>query len=124
MKSPKSSHTEDPLAAVLISYLGKDTRLPKTPGNLNGTYNTPKLYSRSTNNGGTSKKGLSCVVQALVFSSRLSLFLPRSCGANLCVFELPFLCHNMSSSSNSSSSHPGPFDSQQFHRVFPATLPR
>ena len=55
-KSPKSSHTGDPLTAALISYLGKDTRLPKTPGNLNGTYNMPKPYSRSTNNGGTSKK--------------------------------------------------------------------
>ena len=30
----------------------------------------------------------------------------------------------MSSSSNSSPSRPGPFDSQQFHRVFPAALPR
>ena len=30
----------------------------------------------------------------------------------------------MSSSSNSSPSHPGPFDSQRFHRVFPAALPR
>ena len=55
MKSLKSSHTGDPLAAILISYLGKDTRLPKTPGNLSGTYNMPKQYSRSTNNGGTSK---------------------------------------------------------------------
>ena len=57
MKSPKSSHTGDPLTAVLISYLGKATRPPKTPGNLNGTYNMLKQYSRSTNNGGTSKKG-------------------------------------------------------------------
>ena len=70
MKSPKSSHTGDPLTAVLISYLGKATHPPKTPGNLNGTYNTPKQYSRSTSNGGTSKRtGL--------------------CGANLCVLELP-----------------------------------
>ena len=30
----------------------------------------------------------------------------------------------MSSSSNSSPSRPGPFDSQQFHCVFPAALPR
>ena len=30
----------------------------------------------------------------------------------------------MSSLSNSSPSCPGPFDSQQFHRVFPAALPR
>ena len=30
----------------------------------------------------------------------------------------------MSSSSNSSPSHPGPFDSQRFHHVFPAALPR
>ena len=30
----------------------------------------------------------------------------------------------MSSSSNSSPSRPGPFDSQRFHRVFPAALPR
>ena len=29
-----------------------------------------------------------------------------------------------SSSSNSSPSHPGPFDSQRFHRIFPAALPR
>ena len=70
-----------------------------------------------------SLKGLSCVVQTFVFSSRLSLFLPRSRGANLCVFEPPFLCHDMSSSSNSSPSRPGPFDSQRFHRVFPAALP-
>ena len=56
MKSPKSSHTRDPLAAVLILYPGRDTRLPKTPGNLNGTYNMPKPYSRNTNNGKTSKK--------------------------------------------------------------------
>ena len=56
MKSPKSSHTGDPLAAALISYLGRVTRPPKTPGNLNGTYNMPKQYSRSTNNGGISKK--------------------------------------------------------------------
>ena len=46
-------------------------------------------------------------------------------GANIRVFEPPFLCHNMStSSSNSSPSHPGPFNSQQFHHVFPAALPR
>ena len=56
MKLPKSSHTGDPLAAVLILYPGKTTRPPKTPGNLNGTYNTPKQYSRSTSNGGTSKR--------------------------------------------------------------------
>ena len=30
----------------------------------------------------------------------------------------------MSSSSNSSPSRPDPFDSQRFHRVFPAALPR
>ena len=105
MKSPKSSHTRDPLTAVLISYLGKATRPPRTPGNLNGTYNTPKQYSRSTNNRGTSK--------------RTELH-----GANLCVFEPPLLCYDMSSSSNSSPSRPGPFDSQRFHRVFPAALPR
>ena len=57
MKSPKSSHTRDPLAAALISYLGKDTHPPKIPGNLNGTCNMPKLYSMSTNNGETSKRG-------------------------------------------------------------------
>ena len=56
----------------LISYLGKDTRPLRTLGNLNRTYNMPKQYSRSTNDGGTSKK--SCVVRTLVFSSRLSLF--------------------------------------------------
>ena len=56
MKSLKSSHTGNPLATVLILYLGKTTRPPRTPGNLNGTYNTPKQYSRSTNNGGISKK--------------------------------------------------------------------
>ena len=49
--------------------------------------------------------------------------LPRSRGANLCVFKPPFLCHDMSSSSNSSPSRPGPFDSQRFHCVFPAALP-
>ena len=51
-------------------------------------------------------------------------FSKRSRGANIRVFEPPFLCHNMSSSSDSSPSHPGPFDSQRFHRVFPASLPR
>ena len=70
MKSLKSSHTGDPLAAVLILYPGKDTCLLKTPGNLNGTYNTPKPYSRGTNNGGTSKK-------------------TELHGANLCVLKLP-----------------------------------
>ena len=70
MKSPKFSHTGDPLTVVLISYLGRDICLLKTPGNLNGTYNTPKPYSRSTNNGGTSK--------------RTELH-----GANLWVLELP-----------------------------------
>ena len=59
-----------------------------------------------------------------MFSSCLSLLFPRLRGANLCVFELPFLCHDMSSSSNSSPSRPGPFNSQRFHRVFPAALPR
>ena len=52
------------------------------------------------------------------------LVLPRSHGANLCIFEPPFLCHDMSSSSNSSPSRPGPFNSQCFHHVFPAALPR
>ena len=124
MKLPKSSHTGDPLAVVLISYLGKDTRLPKIPGNPNRTCNTPKPYSGRTNNGETSKKGPSCVVRTFEFSSRLSLISPRSRGANLCVFEPPFLCPEMSSLSNSSPSRPGPFDSQQFHHVFPAALPR
>ena len=64
------------------------------------------------------------MVQTFVFSSLPSLLFPRLCGANLCVFKLPFLCYNMSSSSNSSPSHPGPFDSQRFHHVFPAALPR
>ena len=36
----------------------------------------------------------------------------------------PFLYWNMSSSSNSSPSCPGPFNSQRFHHVFPAALPR
>ena len=70
MKSPKSSHTGDPLTTVLILYLGKATRLPRTPGNLNGTYNMPKQYSRSTSNGGTSKK-------------------TELRGANLCVLKPP-----------------------------------
>ena len=57
--------------------------------------------------------------------SRLSSSFPRSCGANICVFEPPLLCHNMSSpSSNSSPSRPGPFNSQCFYHVFPTTLPR
>ena len=48
----------------------------------------------------------------------------RSRGANICVFEPPFLYCNMSSlSSNSSPSRPGLFHSQRFHHVFPATLP-
>ena len=64
------------------------------------------------------------MVQTFGFSSHPSLSFPRLRGANLCVFEQPFLYYNMSSSSNSSPSRPGPFDSQQFHRVFPATLPR
>ena len=33
------------------------------------------------------------------------------------------MCHDMSSSSNSSPSRPGPFDSQRFHHVFPTALP-
>ena len=60
----------DPLTAILISYLGKATHPPKTPGNLNRTYNTPKQYSRSTSNGGTSKK-------------------TELRGVNLCVLEPP-----------------------------------
>ena len=74
MKLPKSSHTGDPLAAVLILYLGRAIRPPKIPGNPNGTYNMPKQYSRSINNEGTSKK-LSCMVRTS--SSRaVSLFCP------------------------------------------------
>ena len=122
MKSPKSSHTGDPLGVALISYPGKDIRPWKTPGNLNGTYNTPKPYSVSTNNGGTFKRP-SCMVRTHGCSSRLSLLFQRSRGANIHVFEPPFLCHNMSSLSNSSPSRPGPFDSQRFHRVFPVALP-
>ena len=64
------------------------------------------------------------MVRTFVFSSCLSLFPPRLRGANLHVFEPPFLCHDMSSSSISSPSRPGPFNSQRFHRVFPAALPR
>ena len=90
MKSPKSSHTGDPLTAVLISYHGEATRPPKTPGNLNGIYNTPKQYSRSTNNGEVSKRP-SCMVRTLVFSSRLSLLFPRSRGANLLRFRATLL---------------------------------
>ena len=91
MKLPKSSHTGDPLAVVLISYPGKDTHRPKIPGNPNETYNTPKPYSRSTNSDETSKKEPDCVVRTVEFSSRLSLSFPRSRGANLCVFEPPLL---------------------------------
>ena len=87
MKLPKSSHTGDPLAVVLISYPGKDTCPPKTHGNLNGTYNTPKQYSGSTNSTETSKRDQiawceplcsraallcsfqDCVVQTFAFSS-------------------------------------------------------
>ena len=112
MKSPKSSHTGDPLAAVLISYLGKDTHLPKIPGNLNGTYNMPKPYSRSTNNGETSKRDWVVWCEPLCSRAAFPCSSPRLRGANLCVFEPPFLCHDMSSSSNSSPSRPGPFDSQ------------
>ena len=90
MKSPKSSHTGGPLAVTLISYPGRDIHPRKTPGNPNGTYNTPKPYSVSTNNGGTFKRtklhGVNprvleppfftflkdCVVQTYVFSSHLS----------------------------------------------------
>ena len=49
--------------------------------------------------------------------------LSRLRGANLCVFEPLFLHKNMSSSSNSSPSRPGPLDSQRVHRVFPTALP-
>ena len=124
MKSLESSHTGDPLAVVLISYLGKDTHLPKIPGNLNGTCKTPKLYSRSTNDGETSKRDRVAWCEPLCSRAASPCSLPRSRGANLCVFEPPFLCHDMSSSSNSSPSRPGPLDSQRFHRVFPAALPR
>ena len=92
MKSPKSSHSRDPLVAILISYLGKDIHLPKIPGNLNGTYNTPKLYSRSTNDGGTSKRDRVAWCEPLCSRAASLCSLPRSCGANLCVFEPPFLC--------------------------------
>ena len=95
MKLPKSSHTGDPLTAVLILYPGKDTRPPKTLGNLSGTYNTLKQYSRSTSNGGISTKTelhganlcalepplpllfQDCVVQTFVFLSRPSCI--RTC---------------------------------------------
>ena len=89
MKSPKSSHTGDPLTIVLISYPGKDTHPPKTHGNLNETYNMPKQYSRSTNSAENSKDRIvwceplcsratflcsfqDCVVQTFVFLSCLS----------------------------------------------------
>ena len=91
MKSTKSSHTGDPLTITLISYPGKDTHLPKTPGNLNGTYNMPKPYSMSTNNEGTSKKGLSCMVQTHKVLEPPLFTLPRLHGANIHVFEPPFL---------------------------------
>ena len=71
MKSPKSYHTGDPLTVVLISYPGKDTRLPKTHGNLNGTYNTPN----NTPGVQTAQKPL----------KETGLH-----GANLCVLEPPF----------------------------------
>ena len=65
MKLPKSSHTGDPLTIALISYPGKDTHQPKIPGNPSGTYNMPKLYSRSTNDEETSKRGPNCVVRTV-----------------------------------------------------------
>ena len=94
MKLPKSSHIGDPLAVVLISYLGRGTHRPKIPGNPSGTYNTPKPYSRSTNNDETSKRNRVAwceplgsraaspcpfqdrVVQTFVFSSRPSCIKP------------------------------------------------
>ena len=60
-KSLKSSHTRDPLAADLILYLGKDTCPPKTPGNLNGTYNTPN-HTQGVQTMEEPLKGLSCVI--------------------------------------------------------------
>ena len=77
MKLPKSSHTGDPLAVALISYPGKDTHQPKIPGNPSGTYNTPKLYSRSTNDEETSKKEPNCVVRTVEFSSHPFLVPPQ-----------------------------------------------
>ena len=91
MKLPKSSHTGDPLAVVLISYLGKDTHWPKIPGNPNETYNTPKLHSRSTNNEEISKKEPSCVVRTLEFSSRLSWFFPKIVWCKPLRFRAAFL---------------------------------
>ena len=90
MKSPKSSHTGDPLAAILISYPGKDTRPQKTPGNLNGTYSTPKQYSMSTNNGEISKRTGLCGANPSVLEPPLLSF-PRLRGANLCVFRAALL---------------------------------
>ena len=90
MKLPKSSHTGDPLAAVLILYPGKVTRPPKTLGNLSRTYNMLKQYSRSTSNGGISTKtelrGANLWVLKLPPST-----LSRLRGANRCVFKLLFL---------------------------------
>ena len=87
MRSPKSSHTGGPLAVVLISYPGKDTHLPKIPGNLKGTYNMPKLYSRSTNSDETYKTGQSCVVRTGVFSSRLHPCSLQDCVVQTSVFS-------------------------------------
>ena len=124
MRLPKSSHTGDPLAVVLIWYPGKATCPPKTPGNLNGTYNMPKQYSRSTNNRGTSKKDRVAWCKPLCFRAT-SLCSFQDYVVQTFVFSSRSSCaKNMLSSSNSSPSHPGPLDSQRFHRVFPAALPR
>ena len=64
------------------------------------------------------------MVRTIEFSSRLSLFFPKIAWCKPLRFRAALLVLNMSSSSDSSPSCPGPFNSQRFHRVFPAALPR
>ena len=64
------------------------------------------------------------MVRTVEFSSHLSLSFPKITWCKPLRFRAALLVLNMSTSSNSSPSRPGPFDSQRFHRVFPAALPR
>ena len=95
----------DPLANILILYLGKDTPQQRTLGNLRETFNMPTQSMHCTNNE-TVYKGL--------------------CGVNFMFLSclLDHLLSNMSSSSsNSSPSHSRHLDTQCFHHIFPAALP-
>ena len=95
----------DPLANILILYLGKDTPQQRTLGNLRETFNMPTQSMHCTNNE-TVYKGL--------------------CGVNFMFLSclLDHLLSNMSSSSsNSSPSHSRHLDTQCFHHIFQAALP-